>query len=151
MPKDGQIAARLVNGFFALEFRWEGDRFVHMVSSKDGSLEASEHPSLETPVYQEVHQQDDIIFASGMSNDRHWSASIQASASGFNVDVACRAKSGAGQLGVAYQGHGTLTLEPSDNTTRFPLDRPLQALRSNAAKDVPPYTVRMQYGVVSGW
>lgn len=111
MPKEGETGARLTCGDIELAFVWTKDRFTHTVYPRASSsptearstLDSTEHADFETPVFQEVHQQGDLVFASGMSGDRHWSASIEASEDGFLFDVACRCKTLAAAIGSAYQ------------------------------------------------
>lgn len=118
MPREGETGARLASSGYELVFAWSGDRFEHTVSSGAASsptapriaLDSTTHPDFETPVYQEVHQQGDLVFASGMSGDRHWSASIEATEDGFLFDVACRYKKPASAIGSAYKRSGTPAL-----------------------------------------
>lgn len=148
MPREGETGARLTSGPMELAFTWKGDRFLHKLRHGDDELAPIGADELETPVYQEVHQQGDLVFASGMSGDRHWSASVEPVEGGFAFDVACRVKSPAESLGVAYEGGAKLRVEPTDASTRTD-DESTQLLRCQPAAGEPPYTVRCQYRVLA--
>lgn len=147
MPKEGETGARLASGELKLAFTWKGDRFLHTLWLGDNELVSAEADDLETPVYQEVHQQGDLVFASGMSGDRHWSASVEPVAGGFAFDVACRVKSAVDSLGVAYEGGATFRVDPTDNSERTDGDS-TQSLHCAPATGEPPYTVRCQYHIL---
>lgn len=148
MPKEGETGARLTSGELTLGFVWRGDRFVHAVRRGDDEMISAETSELETPVYQEVHQQGELAFASGMSGDRHWSASVEPVEGGFAFDVACRVKSPAESLGVAYQGGASIRVEPTDDSTRTG-DESTWLLRCQPPAGELPYTVRCQYRVIA--
>lgn len=149
MPKDGDVVARITSGELSLEFICQGDRYQHVIAFGSAILTATTDPSLETPVFQEVHQQGDIIFASGMSGDRHWSTSIEPCASGFAFDVACRAKTLAKQLGIAYEGTSEVTLQSSDDTRLNHTFPGRQLLGPLSESGEPPYTLRCHYCILA--
>ncbi len=95
-------------------FKWCGDRYSHHVESRDGSLESCEGSKIETPVFADAHQQGDLLFFSGMSGDRHWSMSVEPTATGLAMDVACRLKSAVGPLGSCYQQTDKITILPEE-------------------------------------
>lgn len=153
MPIEGETGAQLVSGSAKLTFTWRGDRFEHTLESPQGRLIAlSNAGGIETPVFTELHQQGDLLFASGMSGDRHWSASIEPIVGGFLLDVACRAKTLAEGLGVVYEGVGLwLESDPTDPDapTNVAAAGDGQVVVPLAEHDSPPVTVRMRYRVVA--
>lgn len=154
MPKEGQIGARLTSGDVGLVFQWKGDRFHHQITRGKQTLTSAEHTDFETPVYQEVHQQGDLVFASGMSGDRHWSASIEAIEDGFLFDVACRCKTPLPAIGSAYQragGTGMHVIGKSIEDAAPPELRTVEetiAIESRPTTE-PPATHRYRYAVVT--
>lgn len=147
MPKLGEVVGRLTSGPLTLEFHWGGDRFEHRVASVGDALTETPATGIESPVYQEVHQQGGVVFASGMSDDRHWSASVEGGDAGFLFDVACRAKSAAENLGVGYAGDRSIFVAPIESAVRE-RSRDTQRLRINPPAGDPPYTVRCKYRIV---
>ncbi|MEO1495923.1 MAG: hypothetical protein AAFV43_02110 [Planctomycetota bacterium] len=149
MPSEGQTGARLTSGAAVLEFVWRGDRFLHTLSIGDARCEAqADADGIETPVYQEVHQQGDIVFASGLSGDRHWSASVEPIDGGFSFDVACRVKSPAERLGVTYRGERfRVEADPKEPNapTSISVAGDAQVIAPFAEQATPPVTVRMRY------
>ncbi|MEM6798519.1 MAG: hypothetical protein AAF589_03305 [Planctomycetota bacterium] len=103
----------LRSGSLALTFFWCADRYQHRVSDGDSTRESVDSKALESPVYTDVHQQGDVLFASGLSGDSHWSASVQPEGVGFQFDVACRVKSEIPGPASLYRGHG-LCIEAED-------------------------------------
>lgn len=102
--------ARTISNDVRVQFVWREDRFEHSIRSDETKFESSSSEDLLTPVYQEVHQQGDVIFASGMSGDAHWSASVEPTERGLLFDVACRGRSIEGPLGVCYRTTNQHTL-----------------------------------------
>ena len=150
MPKQGHIGGRLTSGDLVVEFVWADDRFAHTISQGDRTLAASTAEGVETPVYQEVHQQGDLVFASGMSGDRHWSASVEPTDAGFLFDVACRAKSPAPEVGVVYDG-AVFGIEADTNANEAPANvsttGAIRVVQPAAPPGPPPVTVRFRYSV----
>ncbi|QDT70831.1 hypothetical protein MalM25_37870 [Planctomycetes bacterium MalM25] len=150
MPKEGDTGAKLTSGELTLEFIWRGDRFEHVIQRGEDSLASASAPGIETPVYQEVHQQGELVFASGMSGDRHWSASVEPIENGFVFDVACRIKSNVERLGVAYEGDGPLEAAPTDGSE---LTNPTQGKHlitaPSPSRDLPR-TLRCCYRINGG-
>lgn len=100
----------LENAGTRITFTWRKDRYTHRVETPRGALAAAEHPEIETPVYTELHRQGDLTFLSGLSDDRHWSLSLEPSEAGFRCDAAVRARSPMTRVGSVYrseQGHTT--------------------------------------------
>lgn len=85
-----------------VKFHWEGDRYQYAFSVGEKQLIAVPDETIETPVFTDLHQQDDLLFLSGMSDDRHWSMSIEPSDEGFALDIAVRAKSSVSKIGSVY-------------------------------------------------
>lgn len=150
MPKDGEIGGRLTSDELVVEFAWQADRFTHTIVSSDRAIAAITAEGVETPVYQEVHQQGDLVFASGMSGDRHWSASVEPIDGGFLFDVACRAKSPAGGLGVVYEGDA-LRIEADPKDPEAPANVSVtggaRVVVPLTAPRLAPVTVRFRYAV----
>jgi hypothetical protein len=96
-------------GNLRVRFFWQGDRYAHEVSIRDGdawlpallSVEGSpEHDWPASPPFQSLHieQRDDgrtLALLVGMAGKSHWSASIEIDEPSACVlfDVACRARS----------------------------------------------------------
>lgn len=150
MPKEGATGARLTNRGCELSFVWEADRFAHRVRD---SLKSIEHPDFETPIFQEVHQQGDLVFASGMAGDRHWSMSVEPCDDGFLFDIACRCKTPAAVIGSAYEKSGESGLHvigkaiddaaPPELTT---IDATIAIVTRPTVE--PPATHRYRYAIV---
>ncbi len=87
-------------------FVWKVDRYEYAFSFDKNRMAAVENESLETPVFTDLHQQDELLFLSGMSGDRHWSMSIEPTEAGFALDVAVRAKSLVDKIGSVYKAEG---------------------------------------------
>ncbi len=84
-------------------FHWKVDRYEYTFSSGKYQLQAITDESIETPVFTDLHQQDQLLFLSGMSDDRHWSMSIEPTDAGFALDIAVRAKSPIQKIGSVYE------------------------------------------------
>jgi hypothetical protein len=147
MPTDGDIVDELTSGRLRLRFVWNGDRLSHSVTDGVSALASLDQTACETPVYVELHRQGDLVFLSGHSGDRIWSASIEPVEGGFLFDVACRAKSLAEGLGVAYEGPNRLLLSPQDETTRLSAITTCQLLVIPPPTGTPPYTARCRYRI----
>ncbi len=91
-----------------ITFTWSDDRYTHCLTSTEGKLQSLEDLGIETPVFTDAHQQGDLLFLSGMSGDRHWSMSVEPTASGLAMDVACRVKSPVERIGSLYQQTGRI-------------------------------------------
>lgn len=151
MPKEGEIGAQLTSGAGDLAFCWNGDRFGHAINA--GALVSQQHADFETPVFQEVHQQGELVFASGMSGDRHWSASIEASEEGFLFDVACRCKTPAAAIGSAYRIKGQPAVHVIGKAIDDAAPPTIQTVDATLAIEsrptvAPPATYRYRYAVV---
>lgn len=85
-----------------VKFQWEADRYEYAFSVGEHQLLAITEDAIETPVFSDLHQQDQLLFLSGMSDDRHWSMSIEPTDKGFALDIACRAKSPIESIGSVY-------------------------------------------------
>lgn len=161
MPKEGETGARLTSGGFELAFVWKGDRFEHTICQRatssptaaQSTLTSKEHADFETPVYQEVHQQGDLVFASGMSGDRHWSASVEASEDGFVFDVACRCKTTAPAIGSAYKRAGNPGVHVIGKAIEDAAPPELCTVKATIAIESrpvgePPATYRFRYAIL---
>lgn len=155
MPKEGHTGAQLTADGLMIEFVWREDRYAHTISAGTIKLEAIELVGWETPVFQEVHQQGDLVFASGMAGDRHWSASVEMSDEGLLFDVACRLKSlPSNSLGSAYtdweKEHLQIVGKPAGSSPPPQLKTIDQTLTIAAAVDEVslPTTLRYRYAVI---
>lgn len=135
-----------------LTLQWSGDRYTHSVASKEGTLESCEDARIETPVFTDAHQQGDLLFLSGMSGDRHWSMSVEPTATGLAMDVACRVKSPVERIGSLYQPTGKITVasEEIDNVPSCEIE----SLESGCLQITPtsissesPMTIHYRYRV----
>jgi hypothetical protein len=147
MPNAGETVARLTNGEVELCFTWEGDRLSHSVINGVSVLHSLDQTACETPVYVELHRQGDLVFLSGHSGDRIWSASIEPVEGGFLFDVACRAKSLAEGLGVAYEGPCRLRLIAENEELPAVSIEGCQVLVIQPPDGTPPYTARCRYRI----
>ena len=96
-----------------VEFHRVGDRFSHTISIVNGdeqwrlatSIEGNDNaPWPASPPVQEVHQQGDLLFLTGMAGDSYWSTSVSpVEQGGLLFDVACRAKSSPQHLSIGYE------------------------------------------------
>ncbi len=145
MPKQGEVGGRLVNDELELVFAWDTDRFVHTIHGGESQLAAVERSDFDTPVFQEVHQQGDVLFLSGMSGGRHWSASVEPAADGFAFDIACRVKQADLPAASLYEGAG-LRIEPQGDGDGRPEVDGLTVLAA-AEHAEPPYTIRYRYRI----
>lgn len=84
-------------------FLWKADRYEYAFTFGEHRLVAVTEDSIETPVFTDLHQQDQLLFLSGMSDDRHWSMSIEPTDKGFALDIAVRAKSSVEKIGSVYE------------------------------------------------
>lgn len=147
------------SGGVRIVFHWEKDRFHFAFEMADEAtngarLEAISSDEVETPVFAELHQQESLLFLSGMSDDRHWSMSVEPTDKGFALDVACRAKLPIQQLGTVYQTSSTdsfkITGEAIDKTLA-PLVTQADSGACNVVAqgdfDNLPVTVRYRYRV----
>jgi hypothetical protein len=112
MPRDGDMVDELKSGRLRLRFVWSGDRLSHSITHGASTLNSIDQTACETPVYVELHRQGNLVFLSGHSDDRIWSASIEPIEGGFLFDVACRLKSPATRLGAAYLMNSPQQLGP---------------------------------------
>ncbi|TWU00169.1 hypothetical protein Pla108_11140 [Botrimarina colliarenosi] len=144
MPTEGETVAELVNGGLRLRFVWESDRLTQTLCHGETQLTSLDQRAIETPVFIELHQQGELIFLSGQSGDRHWSASIEPDDEGFVFDLACRAKSRAEGLGVAYAGSPGLRILTDAEPAPQLLDG-VQTLAIEPPAGDPPYTARRRY------
>jgi hypothetical protein len=115
-----QIEAVSATGGVRVRFAKEGDRFSHTVErldeQLDGQLDRDRPVTLlrshdAWPVFQELHRQDDpaagpVLFLTGMSDKRYWSACVtRRDDDGEPViawDLACRSSLDCRALGVRY-------------------------------------------------
>lgn len=155
MPKEGHTGARLTADGLTLEFVWREDRYAHTVSAGAIKVASIAPEGFETPVFQEVHQQGDLVFASGMSGDRHWSASVEPSDEGLLFDLACRVKTlPSTPFGSAYTSWDTAGLQVVGKPAGSSPPPKLETLGATftiaaAVDDVPlPTTLRYRYAVV---
>ncbi|MEN0109757.1 MAG: hypothetical protein AAF805_03450 [Planctomycetota bacterium] len=155
MPKDGDTGARISSDGLSIEFVWRGDRFDHAVSSLAMKIATADAPGLATPVFQEVHPQGDVAFASGMDADRHWSASVEAIPGGFLFDIACRLKEPPEALGSAYREWDLkrvqLVGKPADGVPppTIHTQSGVVAVRATRPDEGSPITVRYRYAIIS--
>jgi hypothetical protein len=147
MPNAGETVARLASGEVELCFTWEGDRLSHSITDGVSALQSLDQTVFETPVYVELHRQGDLVFLSGHSGDRIWSASIEPVEAGFLFDVACRAKSLAEGLGIAYEGPRRLRLSAENEDTPTASIEGCQVLVIQPPVGAPPYTARCRYRI----
>lgn len=147
MPKEGEIGARLVSGALILEFVWQGDRFLQVFTAGERRFTSTEDSPFDNPVYQEVHQQAEVVFASGASGSRQWSASVEIVDAGFRFDAACRTKAAASPAAWAYVGDGC-RLEPLEKNTRVESKGGVVWLLADDGEPaVYPHTMRCRYTV----
>ena len=134
-------------------FRWSGDRYTHAVARGRHRLEAVESNAFDTPVFTEIHRQGEVLFASGMSGGRHWSASIESTEGGFSFDVACRVKSAERPAASCYQGRGLRLQAIADDREAPAISSDPESGRFHAIPDdppqPPPYTLRYRYRVTA--
>lgn len=147
MPNAGETVARLTSGEVELCFTWEGDRLSHSVTNGVSVLHSLDQTACETPVYVELHRQGDLVFLSGHSGDRIWSASIEPVEGGFFFDVACRAKSLAEGLGLAYEGPNYFKVSPEAEDAPAAAIEGCQVLVIQPPVGTPPYTARCRYRI----
>lgn len=154
MPEERVIGGRLVCGDLTLEFVWFGEGFEHVAQHGQNRLRSSQAPGYATPIYQEVHQQGELLFASGHSGHCHWSASFQPSDNGFLADVACRVlKDPTKAIGVAYLGGTGVSVVPDDGSTLTEPDATSLLLTPptpTTPNGPPPFTVRCRYRIDGG-
>lgn len=145
MPRAGETSGRIVNGELEIAFTWATDRYTHTILGTGLRLEAAEAEGLDTPVFQEVHQQGEVLFLSGMSGGRHWSASVEPAGEGFAFDVACRVKAADQPAGSVYSGAG-FQIEPIITDGKSPERDGLKILAASE-KSEAPYTIRYRYRI----
>ncbi len=111
-----------------VEYTRTGDRFRHEICVVEGNLRQLAALSVEgtpeqhwppSPPVQEVHQQGDVLFLTGMAGASYWSASVSFESPGTLLfDVACRTKLLPDWLGSRYAiEHASADLlrwEPAD-------------------------------------
>ena len=102
MPELEQVSTQ--SDGITVAFDWAMDRYEMVIQSDTGTLKAVVSDTVETPVFNDLLPQDDLIFLSGMSDDRHWSMSVEPIDGGFAFDIACRAKSAVNQIGSVLEG-----------------------------------------------
>ncbi|QDT07900.1 hypothetical protein K227x_63290 [Rubripirellula lacrimiformis] len=109
-----RIRLDVPGGRIRVEFRWEGDRFVHRIwvddiescHSIDGDADTDWPPS---PPIQQLSLEDingaPVILGVGAAGRGHWSISVESEADGnaLKFDLACRYRDEANSLGSAYQ------------------------------------------------
>jgi hypothetical protein len=147
MPTDGDIVDAIASGRLRLSFVWNGDRLSHSITDGVSALQSLDQTTCETPVYVELHRQGDLVFLSGHSGDRIWSASIEPAEGGFLFDVACRAKSLAEGLGIAYEGPNYFKVSPEADGAPAASIEGCQVLLIQPPVGTPPYTARCRYRI----
>ena len=147
MPSDGDIIDELTSGRLRLSFVWNGDRLSHSITDGVSTVHSLDQTACETPVYVELHRQGDLVFLSGHSGDRIWSASVEPTTDGFLFDVACRAKSLAEGLGLAYEGPRRLRLSAEEEDAPAASIEGCQVLVIPPPVGTPPYTARCRYRI----
>ncbi|TWT88485.1 hypothetical protein Mal64_19680 [Pseudobythopirellula maris] len=141
----------LAAGPLSVEFTWNVDRFTHVLrDARGGAIAWAEAPGAESPVYVELHEQQPLLFLSGMSADRHWSMSVEATAEGRLVfDAACRAKSSAEHLASVYavegEGIAITPLATDGATPTFEREGDLLVVRPPTPLGGYPQTLRWRY------
>ena len=102
MPELEQVST--TNAGITVTFDWNTDRYEKTIQSDAGTLKAALSDNVETPVFNDLLPQDGLVFLSGMSDDRHWSMSVEPTDGGFAFDIACRAKSEVNRIGSVLAG-----------------------------------------------
>ncbi|TWT46930.1 hypothetical protein [Botrimarina hoheduenensis] len=150
MPKDGDIGGTIRCGGLQITFIWQADRYTHQIVSSTGCLRAlADEADAETPVYTDLHQQGELLFVSGMSGDRHWSASVEPTAAGLVFDLACRTKSAADGIGVIYRGNGARAVTLADDRAPVTVETvgERQTISPLGPLPAPPLTLRLRYQI----
>jgi len=144
---------KLTCGDLVLTFFWDKDRYQHRLVSGTSNRESVDAKAIESPAFSDLHEQGDVLFASGSAGDSHWSMSVEPVADGFVFDVACRAKSFMyGKHGWAsfYGGDG-LQIEADEKHEaaayfeRGTDDRVWLVTTSEHKVAKPPCTIRYRY------
>ncbi len=92
------------NAGLTILFSWNQDRYEFQFQSDAGILAATIDDQIETPVFADLLQQEELTFLSGLSDDRHWSMSVEPIDRGYALDIACRAKSAVNLIGTVFKG-----------------------------------------------
>lgn len=130
----------------SVTFRWHVDRYQHTIktdgakdkAAKLASIDSIEH---DTPVYTEIHRQDDILFLSGNGGTKYWSASVEVAGDGIMFDVACRVKAEGPIAAATYQGSGLQIESAAEEPASVRVEcEGEQWLVSTAEKNVKPAT-----------
>lgn len=112
----------LPNGAATLRFFWVEDRYQHEFRVGDKCVRSITRSDIETPVYTDLHQQGDLLFASGNAGIGHWSAAIEPNGDGFLFDVAIRLGHAAESIASAYAGTGaanSIAITPVDGSAQL--------------------------------
>jgi hypothetical protein len=135
----------------AAEFVRVGDRFGHEIFAVDGNSRQLAAQSVEgtaednwppSPPVQEVHQQGDVLFLTGMAGRSYWSASVSIESPGVLLfDVACRAGSSVDWLGSSYQ------LLSGDDLVAFEAANATVTAASDAVRIAPTDSARWSFRV----
>lgn len=138
----------LRNGPIELVFHWQDDRYQHVVAYDDTELASNHGAALDTPVFTEAHQQGELLFLSGQSGGRHWSASIEPDREGFAFDVACRVKAADRPAGSCYQGNGKgLQIVATGGDSMTDREGLATVIRPAETTTTTPYTLRYRYRI----
>lgn len=151
MPELEQVSTKSAG--ITVTFDWNTDRYETIIQSDVGTLKAAVSNSIETPVFNDLLPQDGLVFLSGMSDDRHWSMSVEPIEGGFAFDIACRAKSEVNRIGSVLEGDAAAyeiqgeTVKDAAAPTITQADNTEIIAESNNSE--PPLTVHYRFQLVS--
>lgn len=139
------------NAGLTILFSWNQDRYEFQFQSDAGILAATVDDQIETPVFADLLQQEELTFLSGLSDDRHWSMSVEPIERGYALDIACRAKSAVNLIGTVLKGdHAAFQVEGVPvKDAAAPTINQSDHIEVVAASnnDIPPLTVHYRFEI----
>lgn len=139
-----------------VDFRWQNDRYDHVLLSGDKRLESLEQRAGDAwpdcPPLQQLSIESiaghEVALGVGCAGTSHWSVSIEPTENGFRFDWACRTKKPPQRLGNCYGNASGFELHNGAETESQTNDQILTVTPRQSFQNAG--TFRWQYELTSG-